>query len=169
MWLVCGLWHLWSEFSNLHHLSEQLFQGREGRRLYEQYGLNLALWSVYRGVIHCTMFVVCLVSMQWNPNIVPLFVHCSLWQYIEGACMLKYCVIGNFCSWTSICAKRVWLCVWNMTSCCPGPERFMWQWHFMYESYPCTFSVQAWAILTSFTPGKCWNITQFIKWLFPSK
>ena len=96
---------LWSKFSNWHYLSEQLFQGREDRRLCGQYVLNWALWSVYRGVTHCTKFVACLIGMQSNPNIVPLFVHCNLWQYIEGDGMSKYCVIGNFCSSTSICAK----------------------------------------------------------------
>ena len=53
-----------------------------------------------------SLYSVCSVFGIWsNPNIVPLFVHCNLWQYIEGGGMSKYCVIGNFCSSTSICAK----------------------------------------------------------------
>jgi hypothetical protein len=53
-----------SKFSDLRHLSEQLCQRREDGRLCGQYGFNWGLWSVYHGVIHCTVFVVCLVYRQ---------------------------------------------------------------------------------------------------------
>jgi len=31
---------------------------------------------------------------QSNPDTVPLSVHCSSWQHIEGG-NLQYCIIGN--------------------------------------------------------------------------
>lgn len=35
------------------------------------------------------------MHIQSNPYVVLLFVHCSLWQHIEGGGKLKYCIIGN--------------------------------------------------------------------------
>jgi hypothetical protein len=56
-----------------------------------------------------------LFHMHSNSNTAPMFVHCTLWWYIEDGGITKSYEIGNFCSQTFISAKcgccytRVWL------------------------------------------------------------
>lgn len=43
-----------------------------------------------------------------NPDIAPLSVHSNLWRHIEGGGILKYCIIGDFCSETLVGAEWGW-------------------------------------------------------------
>jgi len=47
-------------------------------------------------------------SVQSSLDRAPLFVHCSLWRYTAGGSKWKYCITGNFCSWTFMGATRGW-------------------------------------------------------------
>lgn len=48
------------------------------------------------------------VYIYSNPDVAPLFVHGSLWQYIRGGDKSRYCIIGNFSSQTLIGTKSGW-------------------------------------------------------------
>ena len=52
--------------------------------------------------------------LESNPDITPLFVHCSLGGHIEGDVQFKCDKTGSFFSHTFMCAKSVWryFCVW---------------------------------------------------------
>ena len=47
-------------------------------------------------------------KLQSNPNTVPLFDHCNLWWYAEGAGKLKYGTQENFCSHMSMDTMQGW-------------------------------------------------------------
>ena len=57
--------------------------------------------------------------VQSNCGTAPLFVHCNLWQCIEGGYKSMYCIIENFCSQIFMdttwgwCYVGVCMCLWK--------------------------------------------------------
>ena len=49
-------------------------------------------------VIEVLSAQLCIVEVQSDSNIMPLFVHCSMWWYIEGGGKLKHGVVGKLWS-----------------------------------------------------------------------
>jgi hypothetical protein len=45
------------------------------------------------------------LKTTYNPDMVPLFVHHDLWQYIKDGGTWEYCMAGNSCSQTFMGTK----------------------------------------------------------------